>query len=198
MMLVEETSVPTAALPIDAFKDHLRLGTGFSNANVQDALLESFLRAAMAAIEARTGKVLLTREFSWTLPNWRDAACQTLPVAPVQNVTELAIVDRNNLRNISAVETYWLEQDHSQPRLVAAGFLPSIPTGGVAEVLFRAGFADTFEDLPSDLAQAVLMLAAHFYENRDAMGMGSDVVPFGVSVLLERYRTMRLVAGARS
>ncbi len=61
MMLVEQTTVPGAALPVAEFKDHLRLGTGFADDGVQDGVLEAYLRAAMAAIEARTGKILLTR-----------------------------------------------------------------------------------------------------------------------------------------
>ena len=56
MMLIEETAVPLAALPLAEFKAHLRLGTGFADDDIQDPVLESFLRAAMAAIEARTGK----------------------------------------------------------------------------------------------------------------------------------------------
>ncbi len=64
MMLVEQTSVPVAALPVAEFKDHLRLGTGFADDGVQDSVLESYLRASMAAIEARTGKVLITRGYT--------------------------------------------------------------------------------------------------------------------------------------
>jgi len=56
MMLVEQTSVPSAALPVTEFKDHLLLGTGFTGASVQDPVLENYLRAAISAIEARTGK----------------------------------------------------------------------------------------------------------------------------------------------
>ena len=52
MMLVEETTVPMSALPVAEFKDHLRLGSGFSDDGIQDALLDAHLRAAMAAIEA--------------------------------------------------------------------------------------------------------------------------------------------------
>ena len=81
MMLVEETTVPPSALPVTQFKDHLRLGSGFSDDGLQDGLLESFLRAAMAAIEARTGKILIEREFRWTLNAWRNGARQALPVA---------------------------------------------------------------------------------------------------------------------
>ena len=71
MMLIEETAVSLTALPFQEFKAHLRLGTGFSDGDVQDQVLEGFLRAAAAAIEARTGKVLFERTFFWTLTEWR-------------------------------------------------------------------------------------------------------------------------------
>ena len=92
MMLIEETAVPSEALPVDAFKAHLRLGTGFSEDTLQEPVLESFLRAAMSAIEARTGKILIERDFSWTLTAWRDETGQALPVAPVTALEELVFV----------------------------------------------------------------------------------------------------------
>ena len=98
MMLIEETTVPDAALPVEAFKAHLRLGSGFGQDDVQDPVVMSFLRAAMAAIEARTGKALLARAFGWTLERWRDAGAQALPVAPVDAVTRVSLIARNGLR----------------------------------------------------------------------------------------------------
>ncbi len=59
MVLEELTSVDLSDLPMDAFKAHLRLGTGFADESVQDEVLESYIRAAMSAIEARIGKMLL-------------------------------------------------------------------------------------------------------------------------------------------
>lgn len=50
MMLSEVTAVPLAALPVAEFKDHLRLGTGFADDGAQDALVEGYLRAAIAAV----------------------------------------------------------------------------------------------------------------------------------------------------
>ena len=67
MMLIEESQLPEAALPVAALRRHLRLGTGFAEDDLQDAVLGSFLRAALAAIEARTGKALMARGFVWTL-----------------------------------------------------------------------------------------------------------------------------------
>ena len=63
MMLKELTVVPGASLPVQALKDHLRLGTGFTEDGMQDGLIEAYLRAAMAAVEGRIGKVLLARQY---------------------------------------------------------------------------------------------------------------------------------------
>ena len=87
MMLVEEMIVPDAALPIDALRRHVRLGTGFAEDDMQEELLASFLRAAMSAIESRTGKALLQRDFRLVLTDWYSADRQPLPLAPVVSVT---------------------------------------------------------------------------------------------------------------
>ncbi|MDU8911071.1 head-tail connector protein [Aestuariicoccus sp. MJ-SS9] len=193
MMLVEETQVPEAALPVAELKRHLRLGTGFAEDDVQDAVLGSFLRAAMAAIEARTSKILLQRGFVLTLNGWRDPSAVSLPVAPVVSVTQLALVDRWGVATVVAPELYRLEQDADRPRLAAQGTaLPTVVTGGAAEVRFAAGMASAFAELPADLAQAVLLLAAHYYEYRDDTSLGQGCMPFGVTSLLARYRPVRL------
>ncbi|MEO0677088.1 MAG: head-tail connector protein [Pseudomonadota bacterium] len=195
MMLIEETSVPDEALPVAEFKAHLRLGTGFGDDDVQDAVLTSFLRAAMAAVEARTGKILLLREFSWTLTAWRDATGQALPIAPVTDVVEIVLTDDLGTETTVDPTRYRLERDHQRPRIVpAGGTLPSVSEGGEVEISFNAGFAATFGDLPADLAQAVFMLAAHYYENRSDIGMTGAAMPYGVNVLIERYKTVRLAA----
>lgn len=192
MMLVEQTTLPVTALPVAEFKDHLRLGTGFADDGVQDAVLESYLRAAMSAIEARTGKVLLQRVFSWTLTGWRDFGRQALPVAPVQAITEVKTIDRNGVETVIDPARYRLEPDLQRPRLVSNGLhLPLIPINGSVEITFQAGYAPDWAGLPADLCQAVLMLAAHFYENRGVASVGEGM-PFSVSLLIDRYRTVRL------
>lgn len=198
-MLVEETSTPDAALPVEGFRAHLRLGTGFADDAVQDPVLISFLKAALAAIEARTGKILLIREFSWTLSAWRDVGAQALPIAPVREIIDLAIIDADETESIVELSTYRLERDHQRPKVVAhSGALPAIPRGGSAEIVFTAGFADSFDALPADLAQAVFLLAAHYYENRGDTSLTGAKMPYGVAVLIERYKTVRLLAGGRS
>ncbi|MEN8833835.1 MAG: head-tail connector protein [Pacificibacter sp.] len=196
MMLMEQSQVPLAVLPVAQFKDHLRLGTGFGDDGVQDGVLETYLRAALAAVEARTGKVLIERDFAWTVTAWRDLGAQTLPVAPVSAITALVIVDRLNAETVIDADKYLLDKDTHRPRIVSSGFvLPPVPVAGQARIEFTAGFGPAWEDLPADIAQAVMLLAAHYYEHRHEGAGSFSAMPFGVNVLLERYRNVRLFGG---
>ncbi|MCZ4256501.1 head-tail connector protein [Sulfitobacter sp. G21635-S1] len=197
MMLIEVTPAPDNALPVDAFKAHLRLGSGFGLEDVQDAVLVSFLRAAAAAIEARTGKAILRRAFSLELSAWRDAGGQELPLAPVQAVSQVILVAQGGAETEVPATDYWLERDMQAPRLRPAGsVLPRVPGQGSVKIVFEAGFAAEWEGVPSDLRQAVLMLAAHYYEYRNDTGLSGGCMPFGVSSLIERYRAVRMGLGA--
>lgn len=196
MMLIEETTVPDAALPVDAFKAHLRLGTGFGEDSLQDDVLKGFLRAALAAIEARTGKVLVARSFTLDLSAWRDVTGQVLPVAPVSTVTRVALSDAQGSETVLGETAYRLDRDMQAPVLRPSGAsLPSVPTGGRVAVTFEAGMAPDWGGLPADLGQAVLMLAAHYYEYRNDMALSDGCMPFGVTSLIQRYRPLRVSLG---
>ncbi|ETX28243.1 head-tail connector protein [Roseivivax isoporae] len=193
MMLIEETAIAEDSLPLEALKRHLRLGTGFAVDGIEDPVLASFLRAALAAAEARTGKTILSRGFVLTLGDWTDPEGQPLGTAPVRAITQVTLIDRFGTADLVAAERYRLERDSQLPRLrPTASLLPSVPTGGAVEIRFVAGYADHFEDVPADLAQAVLLLAAHYYEYRDETALGQGCMPFGVTSLLARYRVARI------
>ncbi len=198
MRLSEQATVPGAALPVAAFKDHLRLGTGFADDGQQDALAEGYLRAALAAIEGRIGKALLQRGFLLVLQDWRDPAEQPLPVAPVVEVGSVVLVDATGGRQSVAATHYRLVPDLQRPRIGAVGvLLPPVPNDGHIEIAFEAGFGPNWSDLPPDLAQAVFLLAAQFYESRHEVGLGEPAMPFGVMALIERWRTVRVLGGGR-
>lgn len=196
MMLTEQTPVPETALPLEPFKAHLRLGTGFGEDSLQDEVLISFLRAAFAAIEGRTGKVLITRQFSLSLHQWRDRAGQVLPLAPVSVVSEVALIDTSGAETIVDVALYRLLQDSQTPQLCPTGsLLPAVVTGGALRITMTAGMAADWGALPADLGQAVLLLAAHYYQYRDDTALSGGCMPFGVTSLIERYRVVRFGLG---
>ena len=194
MILIEQAPVPDAALPLQEFKDHLRLGTGFTDDGAQDALLKRLLRAGIAAIESRISKMLIQRSFLYTIECWRDPGEQALPVAPVQSITSVTLVDRVGVPTVITPTRYVLVRDTHRPKLAAAGvLLPNIPTDGTAEIVFVAGFGAAWSTVPPDLRQAVMLLAAQYHEHR--LESDAGMMPFGVTALIERWRNIRVLGG---
>lgn len=196
MMLIEQTGVPSAALPVQEFKNHLRLGTGFADDGAQDLLIEGYLRAAIGAIEGRIGKALIARNFLLTLEDWRQPGEQALPVAPVSAVAALTTVERDGTTMLVDPARYVLQRDSQRPKIIATGgCLPGIPLGGTVEIAFTAGFGPAWVDVPADLGQAVFLLAALYHENRHETDARAQAMPFGVMALIERWRTVRVLGG---
>ncbi|MEQ6247736.1 head-tail connector protein [Sulfitobacter sp. HNIBRBA3233] len=195
-MLIEETNVPDAALPVDAFKAHLRVGSGFAESGLQDEVLSSFLRAAMAAVEARTGKVLMAREFTQVVSGLSVPDAVLLTAAPVTVIAAVSLVSRAGDEQVLDPGLYWLERDSHAPRLRATGACLTGPeTGGELRVRFLAGYGAEWDEVPADLRQAVMMLAAHYYEYRHDTALGDGCMPFGVTSLIERFRVFRMGPG---
>ena len=194
MDLIETSTVADGDLPVAAFRAHLRLGTGFADEATGDALLAQYQRAAMAAIEARTGKVLMTRGFRLVLSRWRWADAQALPVAPVATVTAVTLVNAAGVESAAPAGSWRLAVDRHRPQLLATrAVLPGVPVNGRVEVSFTAGFGADWSSVPEDLRQAVLLLAAQYYEGRT--GAPGAEMPAAVAALLARWVPVRLTAG---
>ena len=196
MLLTELTTIASNTLPVQNLKDHLRLDTGFSDSGMQDGLIETYLRSAMAAVEGRIGKALLTRRFRLTLPDWRNTAEQSLPVAPVSALISLTLFDILGAATVISATRYRLVQDTHRPKLLSVGYLlPTVPVEGKVEVVFDAGFGATWADVPPDLQHAVLLMAAQYYEQRNQFAEASPGLPYPVLALIERWRTVRVLGG---
>lgn len=195
MILTEVTTIPLAALPVQGLKDQLRLGSGFADAGMQDGLIGAYLRAAIAAIEGRIGKALIARRFNWRIEDWRSQSEQALPVAPVTEIVSVTLYDANGGATVLASDSYALVPDTHRPKLVARGLLlPGALQDGRIEIQLDAGFGAAWGDVPPDLQQAVLLLAAGYYESRHDIGAAAGL-PQAVQVLIERWRTVRVLGG---
>lgn len=121
-----------------------------------------------------------------------------MPIAPISQLVSVTLKDASGAGVQVGGERYRIELDMARPRLVGLGVgLPLIPEGGEVVILFDAGFGATWAAVPADLAQAVLLLAAEFYEKRHDLGTASSALPLSVHALIERWRTVRLLGGAR-
>ncbi|QUS35151.1 head-tail connector protein [Falsirhodobacter algicola] len=172
MNLTEDIPVAPEALPIAALRAHLKLPAGFDDDGVPEALLEQYLRAAIAVIEGRTGKALIARGFRLNAPEGAPGGVLVLPLAPVT----------------AAEGGGTLRPDAHRPRL------EGLPPGPLA-ITLTAGFGP-WEAVPPDLAQAVILLAAEYFEMRDEGALRVAGLPVRVAALLDRWRPVRLLRGA--
>lgn len=193
MILIEEFQTHPSDLPIEHFKAHLHLGSGFAEDAVQDQVLEGYLRAAISAIEGRTGQALYLRDFQWSVSEWQSPDSQPLPLAPVRAIHEVNIVAPDGTATAYDVGEFQIVSDSQTPVMRhVSGSLPAIPEGSNVVVRMYAGSAEEWRDVPPDLAQAVLLMAAHYYEYRSDLSLSRGCTPFGVTALIERYRTIRI------
>ena len=189
-MLAEMTPVPGSALPVERLAEHLRLSRGFTNDSDLDVQLESCLRASVAAIEARTGKAVFRRRFVQTVTHWSTAERHVFPIAPVASVEVVRMIDRLGEVRVLENSAYALVTDMHCPGLAPTSVsLPLLGAGGSAEIEFLAGYSETWDAVPGDLGQAVLMLAGTFFGQDEDATAG---FPPGTMALIEPYRTLRL------
>lgn len=187
-MVVELVPLPQAVLPIAAFRDYLRLGSGFGDETLQDGVLEGALRGALALIERRAGVAVLSRGFRYSLSRWRDRCGQALPVSPVTAVTAVRIIDALGVSRDVVPGGWRLVIEGRSASLVPLGLLPPVPRLGRLEIDLVAGYGATWETVPADLAQAVFVQAGRLYEAR---GADAALAP-GVGAILEGYRPVRM------
>ncbi len=191
MNLTELTTPAPASYPLDVLKDHLRI-SGLTDDGSQDALMEGYLGTAISMVEGRTGKVLLEKTYAWEITRWHSSNRQGLPVAPVTVVTEVALVAFDGTETVVDPARYALRKDDFRPELIAS-CLPTIPHDGRVRLEFTAGYGATWSDIPHDLAQAVILMASHLYGNSGECGDDAGELPIGVTMIMERYRTTRLM-----
>jgi uncharacterized phiE125 gp8 family phage protein len=138
----------------------------------------------------------VARGFLMVLDEWQSPEGQRFPIAPLRAVTEVAVVDVYGQASVVDPADYRLRPDSFEPMLrPRRSCLPRVPEGGSVELRFEAGFGADFAAVPDDLKQAVMLLAAHYYEYRDETGLSEGCMPFGVTSLISRYRPVRMGLG---
>ena len=193
-MKLTETAPPAATVvTLAEFSSHLRLAYGFPDDGAEDALLDLYLKNATAAVEAWTGRALIRRGFRLEVRSWDRAGQLVLPIGPVDAIGSFRFVGAAGTVDVAAggfeLEPGTVRQRVSGP---AGGALPPIPAGHVAELTFDAGYGLTGSDVPGGLRQAVMLLAAHYYENRRGEAAAEAGMPIAVQALLESERPVRL------
>ena len=185
---------PVTATELDT---HLR-GDGELVA-AESAFLDTLISSAREYVELETRLALITQ--TWTMyldhfpgnrhgePWWdgvREGAISqlthhakelTLPISPLISVDSLKTFDGENTATTFADSNYFLDTTSKPGQLILNnGTVWPVFTRdrrGI-EIVYQVGFGAAPNDVPRALRQAVLQLAAHWYENREYVKTQSD------------------------
>jgi uncharacterized phiE125 gp8 family phage protein len=171
-------------------KAHLRV-----DAATEDTFIASLITTSRLQVEAILGLALVQQSWTWRFDAWPSGGVK-LPLRPIIAVASVRTQNSDLSYTTVAASNYILDPQGPPPRLVPinAGFpKPGIAALGV-EIQFTAGFGPAAGDVPAPLRQAILLLTAHWYENREPVISGAPAVTFpdAVIALLEPYRMHRL------
>lgn len=178
---------PPAGEPVTVadMRAHLRL-TGPD----EDAILAEFLVAARHHVERSTRRALITQAWRLYLDAWPDGRIVRLPVAPVQSVDQITVFASDGIGQALDAGDWTLERGGEPVRLrikPGAGG-PSAGLNGV-EIDFTAGYGAAASDVPASYRQAIRLLAAHWFEHREAgMDTAMASLPHGLDRLLSTVR----------
>lgn len=162
-----------------------------------DELIEFYISAARSYIErvSRPAMVMMTQTCVYVADAFPDGDTLELRPYPLQSVTSVVYTDAAGGSHTISPSDY-LVDTVSQPgriRLKATASWPGVTLAvmnGFA-VTFVAGYGGVGSSVPLELRQAILLLVAHWYENREPV-LTTGAIPkqldFTVKALIQDWR----------
>ena len=189
IVVTEATDLPVS---VEEFKQHARI-----DYSTDDALVEHYVKAAAEHLRNLTGRAFLTETRKAVFPGW-DAVL-FLPTPLVRSVVAVTYVDEDFAEQTVDASLYHAAQllaPWDQCQISPLTSWPGTPAlvPNAVRVTYTCGYGAAAEDVPAGLRQAVLLLAAHWYEHREdvIVGTTASTVPNGVRALTEPHRFRRL------
>lgn len=178
-------------MTLNEAKAHLRIASDYTD---DDAYIGATIEAAVATLEAATGRALGTRGYKLTLTAWPASDRIYLPVSPLVSVEKITYTDEAGVSRVLNPAQYHLDES-AEPALLTPAYGGSWPTvrqqAGAISIEYTAGY----EAAPAPLKQALLLLIGHWYENREAIVIGTTAteLPFAVQYIVDEFSVRRFI-----
>ena len=211
--LTISTAWSETAITLAEAKTHLRL-----EGSDDDTYLNALISTAQFAVEKYTGRAITNQtlklgldglpyaddnkyypEGFFTAPDInRSLGYIVLPRPPLVSVTHLKYYDEDNTAITFATSNYHVDTQTEPGRLVLkrGKTFPSasdLRTANAYEITYVAGYGSSRDDVPTPIKQAIKLLVAHLYENREAVTKDSaNAIPYTIMGMLDPYKIKRL------
>ncbi len=153
----------------------------------EDSSFAVWITAAREYCESVSGQSFITRTLRMALeafPGWRIL----LPRGPVQSVTSVIYRDVNGTLTTMPTTDYLFDPDvqpaYLQPKTYGYWPWSEYWRTGAVKVTYVAGYGAAATSVPERARQAMRMLVAHWYNQRETVGPLPKEVEFSVCALL--------------
>jgi len=183
-MRVDLVTAPSVEpVTLDEMKLYLKVDT-----DADDSYITSLIKAARISAEEITRRAFITQTVRvWFKYDELENPLE-LPFPPLQEVTEIVISTPTSQSTVDA-DNYSYE-DGERSRVIYAEAEENWPlydTEGHLGVKYVCGYGDQASDVPDDIKQAIKLIVAHWYENRESQKLPPEAVN-----ILSKKRIWRL------
>ena len=160
----------------------------------EDDLLGTLITAARLMVEATSGRLLVNQTWRIVIDHWPDSGEIRLPLSPVGSITAARVYDVLGVAQAVAPTALQLDTAADPPLVRIVAEVPEVGRArGAIEIDVVAGFGATAAAVPALLRQAVLRLAARWFERRgDVVGRDAEALPPEIMALIAPFRRARL------
>lgn len=160
----------------------------------EDDLLGTLITAARLMVEAASGRLLVDQTWRIVIDRWPESGEIRLPLSPVGAITAARVYDLLGVAQPVAPDALRLDKAADPPVVRIVAEVPEIGRArGAIEIDVVAGFGATAAAVPVLLRQAVLRLAARWFERRgDVVGRDAEALPPEIMALIAPFRRARL------
>lgn len=160
------------------------------DSSAEDALLTALIVAARQHVEETTSRALITQTREIRLDAW--PLLLYLPRPPAISITSVTYTDDAGVTATLSASAYALRTGTEPGCVLFDGtLLPTVTLADMAGVKVRydCGYGASASSVPKPLFQAMLLLIAHWYTNREAVAAGNLApLPMAVDALLAPFR----------
>lgn len=182
-MKLERTVAPSAAISTADAKKHLRVvGTE------DDDYIDALVQRATDYIEGYYGMSLAINEQTWEMSLDGFPSIIRIPIWPVKSISSIAYVDADGATQTLASSAYDADTK-ANPALIAPVSGSTLPQTKRQFNSVTVTFVAGFDTVPQDIIHAMLLLIAHWYENREAVNVGNitSKYDFAFDAIMSKY-----------
>lgn len=168
---------PPARLPVelDVFKNHVRVLSAD-----EDGLMVDYLSAATDEAQQYLGRPLITQTILLTTNRWRVVIPLEMP--PVQSVVSVSYWDEDGVEATVDPSSYFVDLSHSPPliRFKSDFTFPTLEDERPDPITieFVGGYGAEPLNVPAQIRQGILFLAAQYYGQREEVSTYGSVSEF--------------------